>query len=275
MRYLFRAKGLTISNGYSQSLSRHTMSHFNNKTDSQSLNNLTKSFGKISVSTRSSSHQNKSFKDQNPIPDGWLKCCKFNEAIEVPNLPLVIIPMRAPLDKSIPSLPSQEQWTWDHIKYEIRNYTNETYKKRCSIAAVFDLTATKIDSPKYYKGTDLFKNHKIFYNKVLVVTHAKDGRKIVPNKRLFNEFYRKMDKTIKTVEKWKDPDRTQPVLLVHCTHGRNRTGLFICSYLVEKCGFSGETAIEIFEKCRGETIEHEMFKDYIRNLKPNCSNQDE
>merc|ERR1711879_965744 len=107
----------------SKSFSRRTMSKFNNKLDSQALNNLTANFGRISVS-RSTSNRNKpSSKILDPIPEGWLKCCKFNEAIEVPNLPFVIIPMRAPLDKSIPSLPSQEQWTWEHIKKQITPMT--------------------------------------------------------------------------------------------------------------------------------------------------------
>ena len=33
---------------------------------------------------------------------------------------------------------------------------------------------------------------------------------------------------------------------VHCTHGYNRTGFLICSYLIEKLGFSVEEAITSF-----------------------------
>jgi len=208
---------------------------------------------------------------RDPVPDGWLESSKFHNAIDHPNLPFIIIPIRAPLDKSIPSLNPNEEWTWNHIKQQIRGYVNQTYKKRCSIAGVFDLTATQIDSPKYYKGSQLYKNHKIFYNKVLVVTKKSgtEGREVViPKKKLFAEFNRKLNKTRDIVGKWGDAERTQPVVLVHCTHGINRTGLFICNYLVEECGVSGETAVEVFEKCRGEEIKYNLFKDYICKLKP-------
>lgn len=208
---------------------------------------------------------------RDPVPDGWLECSKFHNAIDHPNLPFIIIPIRAPLDKSIPSLNPDEEWTWDHIKCQIRDHVNQVYKKRCSIAGVFDLTATQIDSPKYYKGSQLYRNHKIFYNKVLVVTkkNGSGGKEVViPKQKLFAEFNRKMDKTSGIVSKWGDSERTQPVVLVHCTHGINRTGLFICNYLVEACGVSGKTALEVFEKSRGEEIKYDLFKDYICGLKP-------
>lgn len=119
---------------------------------------------------------------RDPVPDDWLECSKFHNAIDHPNLPFIIIPIRAPLDKSIPSLNPDEEWTWDHIKCQIRDHVNQVYKKRCSIAGVFDLTATQIDSPKYYKGSQLYRNHKIFYNKVLVVTkkNGSGGKEVVP-----------------------------------------------------------------------------------------------
>jgi mRNA-capping enzyme len=37
---------------------------------------------------------------------------------------------------------------------------------------------------------------------------------------------------------------------VHCTHGFNRTGFVICSYLVEDCDMSIELAISVFAAAR-------------------------
>ncbi|XP_014662100.1 PREDICTED: mRNA-capping enzyme-like [Priapulus caudatus] len=40
------------------------------------------------------------------------------------------------------------------------------------------------------------------------------------------------------------------IIVIHCTHGFNRTGFLICSYLVEKCDWSIEAAVDAFKKSR-------------------------
>ncbi|MCJ1476306.1 hypothetical protein MMC13_004972 [Lambiella insularis] len=50
---------------------------------------------------------------------------------------------------------------------------------------------------------------------------------------------------------------------VHCHYGYNRTGFFICAYLIEKEGFSVQGAIDAFQKGRPPGIRHEHFIDTL------------
>ncbi|PTD07357.1 hypothetical protein FCULG_00006701 [Fusarium culmorum] len=65
-------------------------------------------------------------------------------------------------------------------------------------------------------------------------------------------------------EEWSDPE--QCVIGVHCHYGFNRTGYFIVCYLVERCGFDVQEAIETFAKARPNGIRHSHFLDrlYVR-----------
>ena len=54
---------------------------------------------------------------------------------------------------------------------------------------------------------------------------------------------------------------------VHCTHGFNRTGFLICSYLIEKLNFSVDGAVECFSKNRPpgiyrQNIVNELYQRY-------------
>ncbi|MCJ1382970.1 hypothetical protein MMC17_006083 [Xylographa soralifera] len=50
---------------------------------------------------------------------------------------------------------------------------------------------------------------------------------------------------------------------VHCHYGFNRTGFFMCSYLIEKEGYTVQQAIDIFQKGRPPGIRHEHFIDTL------------
>lgn len=50
---------------------------------------------------------------------------------------------------------------------------------------------------------------------------------------------------------------------VHCTHGFNRTGFLICSYLVEKLDFSIDMAVSLFAQARPPGI---YKQDYLNEL---------
>ncbi|KPM39883.1 hypothetical protein AK830_g6649 [Neonectria ditissima] len=65
-------------------------------------------------------------------------------------------------------------------------------------------------------------------------------------------------------ESWENP--AQCVIGVHCHYGFNRTGYFIVCYLVERCGFGVQQAIEMFAKSRPNGIRHSHFLDrlYVR-----------
>lgn len=50
---------------------------------------------------------------------------------------------------------------------------------------------------------------------------------------------------------------------VHCHYGFNRTGYFISCYLVERCGYSVQEAIDEFAKSRPKGIKHAHFLDQL------------
>lgn len=54
-------------------------------------------------------------------------------------------------------------------------------------------------------------------------------------------------------------DKQHPLIGVHCHYGFNRTGFFICSYLIEREGFSVQEAIDEFRRQRPPGIRHEHF----------------
>ncbi|RDW93563.1 RNA 5'-triphosphatase domain-containing protein [Aspergillus mulundensis] len=74
--------------------------------------------------------------------------------------------------------------------------------------------------------------------------------------RLQNEITEK-------IEKSDDPSRLRPVVGVHCHYGFNRTGFLIVSYLIERCGFGVQEAIDEFEKRRPPGIRHGHFIDTL------------
>lgn len=62
------------------------------------------------------------------------------------------------------------------------------------------------------------------------------------------------------------------LIAVHCTHGFNRTGFLISSYLVEKNDFAVEAAIQMFAKSRPPGI---YKQDYIKELYKRYGDEDD
>lgn len=53
------------------------------------------------------------------------------------------------------------------------------------------------------------------------------------------------------------------LLGVHCHYGFNRTGFFICSYLIEREGYGVQRAIDAFQEARPPGIRHDHFIDTL------------
>ncbi|KAL7626785.1 hypothetical protein AAE478_003559 [Parahypoxylon ruwenzoriense] len=53
------------------------------------------------------------------------------------------------------------------------------------------------------------------------------------------------------------------VVGVHCHYGFNRTGYFVVCYLVERCGYGVQEAIDAFAKARANGIRHSHFLDRL------------
>lgn len=62
-------------------------------------------------------------------------------------------------------------------------------------------------------------------------------------------------------------------IAVHCHYGYNRTGFFICSYLISKKGFGVQEAIDEFKKAKPPGIRHEHFLDVLWLRYSNAVNQ--
>ncbi|KAM0706626.1 hypothetical protein Q7P35_005954 [Cladosporium inversicolor] len=58
----------------------------------------------------------------------------------------------------------------------------------------------------------------------------------------------------------------EPTIGVHCHYGFNRTGFFICCYMVERLGYKLQDAVDEFAQKRAPGIKHSFFVDelYVR-----------
>ncbi|PLB46758.1 dual specificity phosphatase catalytic domain protein [Aspergillus steynii IBT 23096] len=74
--------------------------------------------------------------------------------------------------------------------------------------------------------------------------------------RLQNEITEKLEKS-------EDNQPPRPMIGVHCHYGFNRTGFLIVCYLIERCGFSVQGAIDEFESRRPPGIRHAHFIDTL------------
>uniref|UniRef100_A0A914I8X6 mRNA guanylyltransferase n=1 Tax=Globodera rostochiensis TaxID=31243 RepID=A0A914I8X6_GLORO len=68
---------------------------------------------------------------------------------------------------------------------------------------------------------------------------------------------------IETIERFVGKN-SDDVIVVHCTHGFNRTGFLISAYLYEKCGMSIEMAVREFAECRPNGIYKQHYLDDLR-----------
>lgn len=60
-----------------------------------------------------------------------------------------------------------------------------------------------------------------------------------------------------------DMDGDDGEIGVHCHYGFNRTGFFICSYMIEKLGYSVEKAVQCYAQSRSGGIRHQHFIDEL------------
>lgn len=52
-------------------------------------------------------------------------------------------------------------------------------------------------------------------------------------------------------------------IAVHCHYGFNRTGFFICSYLIERCGLTVSQALDAYARARPTGVHHPHFVDEL------------
>ncbi|KFK37510.1 hypothetical protein AALP_AA4G266600 [Arabis alpina] len=174
--------------------------------------------------------------DTSKIPQGWLDCPGFGLEIGC------IIPSKVPLSESYnQNVPPGKRYSFKQV---VRNQGVHGRK----LGLVIDLTNTT----RYYPTLDL-KKDGIKHVKV-----ACKGRDAVPDNVSVNTFVNEVMEFIRNQR------HTMKYILVHCTHGHNRTGFMIVHYLMRSAPNMNVTqALKIFSDARPPGI---YKKDYIDAL---------
>jgi len=119
------------------------------------------------------------------------------------------------------------------------------------IKAVIDISH---ESPVYDpKGLD---EGGIEYHKFPTVS------KIPPTREEVQDFIKLVDR-LRTSSTTSHEGGDDALTGVHCHYGFNRTGFFICCYLIEKEKYAVQRAIDLFASCRPPGIRHEHFLDQL------------
>lgn len=173
---------------------------------------------------------------KNSVPERWEIYTAIGK--QVPNtrfLPFKV-PLRQPICKK-----SGESFSPDKL-----------LEAHPNLQLIVDLTNTN-DGRYYY--TDTFKKCGVNVVKI----KCRGGPGILPSPELLQRFY-------KTVDSFLEKTRNETSLIgVHCTHGLNRTGYFICKYMVNRLGIDPCRAIDYFQDARGHIIERPLLINDILN----------
>ena len=188
-------------------------------------------------------NKNKKFQ----IPEGWLDYSKMGKLVENSK----IIPLRVPLKSEFKDLRYSE-------KFSVQDAIEMVEDKNHLVGMVINLCFTD----KYYDVTD-FTKEGAAVKKIKVPGHH------VPEEKYVKEF-------CDVIEQFeRENEKSRKVVLVHCTHGLNRTGFLICSYLIKVKGVDPVKAVESFEKARGHKIRRQNYVDALLAMKPSCNELEE
>ncbi|KAK7382578.1 hypothetical protein VNO80_01488 [Phaseolus coccineus] len=173
--------------------------------------------------------------DKSRLPPGWLDCPSFGQEI------FCMIPSKVPLGESFSDciLPGK--------RYSFKQVIHQQRVLGRKLGLVIDLTNTS----RYYPVSDLKKE---------CIKHVKiqcRGRDSVPDNLAVNQFVYEVTQFLL---RQKHPKK---YILVHCTHGHNRTGYMIIHYLMRAMSMSVTQAIKIFSEARPPGI---YKPDYIDAL---------
>ncbi|OWA54807.1 putative tyrosine-protein phosphatase 1 [Hypsibius exemplaris] len=167
------------------------------------------------------------------LPEGWLEFTRTGKVIEGTR----IMCLKTPVDpvRLYRNDPNVEQWTVDH-------FFEDMARTGVKVGMLVDLTNT----PKYYQGHAVAAKRKIKFLKIMIPGKA------IPSELHYIQFRNDVDTFLAN----SPPDEN---VAVHCTHGVNRTGWFVCRYLMESLGMSFADARRRFVAARG----HDIYRDYL------------
>ncbi|KAK4281148.1 hypothetical protein QN277_012673 [Acacia crassicarpa] len=168
------------------------------------------------------------------LPPGWLGCPAYGQEIGC------IIPSKVPLGESFDDIIPSQKYSPKQAIFQQRHLGRE-------IGLVIDLT----NSTRYYPISDWTKE-KIRHVKIRC-----RGRDSVPDDESVKRFCNEVQGFLS------QRTNTNKYILVHCTHGHNRTGYMIVHFLVRTESISVTEAINKFATARDPGI---YKQDYIDAL---------
>ncbi|KAJ7950192.1 mRNA-capping enzyme [Quillaja saponaria] len=173
--------------------------------------------------------------DKSRLPPGWLDCPSFGQEI------CGMIPSKVPLGESYNDcIPPGKRYSFKQVIHQQRVLGRK-------LGLVIDLTNTS----RYYPVSDLKKEG---------IKHVKiqcQGRDSVPDHMSVNQFVYEVSQFLSRQK------HSKKYILVHCTHGHNRTGYMIIHYLMRSLSISVTQAIKTFVEARPPGI---YKPDYIDAL---------
>lgn len=176
-----------------------------------------------------------------PIPDRWLNYSPVGKNIKETRFIAFKVPLRDNVVQNVPN--------------NIRLSCGSLLNKIPDLGMIIDLTSTT----RYY-DPHVFKKKGVRYEKLMI-----PGQKIPPP-----HCVKRFAILVKNfLQENADNDK---LIGVHCTHGVNRTGYLISSFLISEMEMTPEKAIERVEQARGHAIERENYKDDLKNNSQDRSN---
>jgi mRNA-capping enzyme len=187
------------------------------------------------VSEQTSQNKSQKPSEKEKLPPGWLDCPAFGQEISF------MVPSKVPLGDVFNGsvLPGK--------RYSFRQVMHQQRVLGRKLGLVIDLTNTS----RYYPVAEMKKEG---------IKHVKincKGRDSVPENEAVNQF---VYEVIQFLARQKPPKK---YILVHCTHGHNRTGYMIVHYLMRTTPLTVSQAIKVFSEARPPGI---YKPDYIDAL---------
>jgi len=173
------------------------------------------------------------------VPDRWLNYRAIGGIVAGSSF----VAFKVPLHKHIcRNLPENESHT-----------TNDVFSNLPRLGLVINLTNTQNDS-KYYQVSD-WERYGVEYKWIKTEGH------VTPSQSLLIQFCRTVRNFLK--------ENPEKLIGVHCTHGLNRTGYFVCSYIVLHNNVSPSDVIRNFEIARGHRMERPNYINAIMGHRAN------
>ncbi|GMH26022.1 hypothetical protein Nepgr_027865 [Nepenthes gracilis] len=173
--------------------------------------------------------------DRNKLPPGWLDCPNIGQEL------YGIIPSKVPLGEKF------NDYVLPGKRYSFKQVIHHFNVQGRKLGMVVDLTNTD----RYY-STSEFRDGNRKYLKIPC-----QGRNSVPDNKSVNTF------VFEVKQFFHSQKSTKKYVLVHCTHGHNRTGYMIIHYLMRTRPMPVTEAIQKFAEARPPGI---YKPDYIEAL---------